>query len=236
MDSRIKSAFRISFDMPPEQAVKHLETLGIETTWDWKEQLEAVRKHAFTVAKVTRADILQMMLDELNRAMDEGIPFEEFKSNLGPLLQQKGYAKREDGTAWRLDTIYRTNMQSAYMAGRWKEMKEAADSFPYWEFIAVTDNRTTDGCMALNGVVLDSNHSFWKENYPPRHYRCRSRVRAVNETQMKRRGLRVTPDSKVAKVKPAKGFDSNPGEWTPDTDKYDSNIKEALDNIMGAYK
>jgi len=235
MNKKVLSMLKLFFDLPPAEAIRLLEAQDIKITWDWQEQLAAVRKRAFTVAKVSSADILQTIKEELEKAMKRGDSYTDFKNNLEPLLEQKGYAKKEDGSAWRLDTIYRTNMQSAYMAGRYMEMKEAEAEFPYWQFIAITDNRTTDGCLALNGVILPSNHPFWETNYPPRHYKCRSRVKALSKRLMERKKLRITPDDLVSGIKPAKGFESSPGEWKPDMSKYDKDIRETLESIMKSY-
>lgn len=172
MESKLINAFVMCFNKSPKEIVEYLDKQGIEITWDWEEQLEAIKKHCFTVAKVSSADILELIKSMVDKAVAEGKTFRDFKRELYAELVQAGYAQREDGSAWRLDNIYRTNLQSAYMAGRYYKMMDVKENFPYWEFVPIQDNRTTDGCSNLNGVILPADDSFWKTNYPPRHYRC----------------------------------------------------------------
>lgn len=236
MESKLINAFVMCFNKSPKEIVEYLDKQGIEITWDWEEQLEAIKKHCFTVAKVSSADILELIKSMVDKAVAEGKTFRDFKRELYAELVQAGYAQREDGSAWRLDNIYRTNLQSAYMAGRYYKMMDVKENFPYWEFVPIQDNRTTDGCSNLNGVILPADDSFWKTNYPPRHHNCRSRVRASSADQLESRGVEVSDPDKYKDVKPAKGFETNPGEWKPDFSKYSTNVKKALSSIMGAYK
>lgn len=232
MDSKIIAALILSFKKSPEDAKKYLESQGIKITWNWEEAVEAIRKHAFTISKVTNADVLQMIHNELVKAMKDGKTYADFKKNLDPLLKDKGYIRKEDGSAWRLDTIYRNNMQSAYMAGRYKEQMNVADEFPYMEFVAIMDDSTTDICSDADGVILPSNHPFWKTRYPMLHHNCRSRVVVRNKEMLNRMGKVISKSDVYSKVKAAKGFDNSPGEWKPDLNKYEPKLKKQLQKVL----
>ena len=235
MDNDIIKSLTLCFDKAPEEAVQYLESQGIKITWDWQEQLQSIKEHCFTVSKVTNADILTMLLGELQEAMDEGTTIQDFERNTLRLLKEKGYGSKEDGSNWQLDLIYRQNLQDAYMSGRWKGQMDTVDEFPYWEGVAVLDNRTTSECRSLNGVVRPA--SEWQNKYPPLHYRCRFRVRSLSREELKRRGIVLTDPKVMERVQPAKGFDNNPGEWyKPDLTKYPVDIRDALQSIMGSYK
>lgn len=228
MANNLSTSLLLCFDKAPEEAVKYLESLGIKITWDWQSELKAIKKLAFTVSKVTKADILQDVLDEIKKAVNEGIALEQFKTELSDTLKQKGYTKKEDGSAWRLDTIYRTNSQSIYSKGRFNQMSEVKNEFPYWRYVATLDSRTTQGCITINDIVLPADDPFWKTNYPPRHFNCRGRVVALNDALIKQYGYKVSDGNQYRNVKPAEGFDTYPGEWQPDLTKYDGIIKNGL--------
>lgn len=238
MKNNTLKQLKLCFDKSPEQAVKFLKSKGIKVTGNWQERVAAIRKHCFTVAKASSTDVLQMFLDELVKAIDEGTTAATFKKEIKIKLEEAGFSKNSEGKAWHLDTIYRTNLQSSYMAGRYAEQQEVIEEFPYMKFIAVQDDRTTDLCNALNGRVVRANDSFWDTSYPPLHYNCRSRVIAVDEDYLEKHKLRVSDGEKLgAKYKPAPGFDNNPLDaWQPDIKKYDKQLSNALNKELNNYE
>lgn len=220
------------FDKAPAEAVAYLESLGIQVTWNWQEQLKAIQEKAFTISKITNASLLQDIHDQLISAVKEGTSYDVFKTNVEDILKNRGYLKKEDGSQWRLDTIYRTNLQSSYMAGRYEQQQEVIDEFPYREYIAIADNRTTDGCLTLNGIVLPANDPFWSTNYPPRHFNCRSRVSMHNDITLELYNKTVSNPAKFRDVKPAEGFAHLPGEYKPDISKFTPVLQKKLKKVI----
>ncbi|MEX7491554.1 phage head morphogenesis protein, partial [Acinetobacter baumannii] len=95
---------------------------------------------AFTVAKVARMDLLQDIRQSLISAMQQGQTLEQWKASITPVLQDKGWWGKKTvinpegreqevqlGSPRRLRTIYDTNMQSAFAAGRYKAMLAGAE-------------------------------------------------------------------------------------------------------------
>ena len=216
-----------AFVLPPERAVAYLEGLGVEITWDWREQLEVIRRQTFTVAKVTSASLLNTILAELRRGQTEGKGYKAWASEVGTLLEKKGFAKREDGTAWRLDNIYRTNMQSAYQAGRYTQMRES-ERFQYWEYRAVGDKRSRADHLKLDGLILHRDDPFWKKAFPPNGFGCRCSVTALTLRQAIAKGHRPGKDD-APDWNPDEGFAGIPGQpYEPDTTGIDPKIRKGL--------
>lgn len=244
-----------AFSMPPEAAIAFFERKGLKISWDWQDVWRHAHSQAFTVAKVTRLDVLADIHRALSDDLKNGGSFATFKDNLQPLLEAKGWwGKREqvnratgeirtitDGTPWRLETIYETNMQSAYMAGRYSQMMTATRYAPWWEYSAIMDRRTRPTHAALNGRVFRFDDPFWDSWYPPNGFRCRCRVIPRTDIEHQRGDFAPSSgagrmetmaqtvkkrDGEIAKVQvtgykdpvsgkvltPDMGFDYNPGK------------------------
>lgn len=87
-----------------------------------------------------------------------------------------------------LDTEYHTAVGGAQMAAKWTRWK--SDGQTLLEFDAVMDNRTTQTCRELNGVVKPITDPFWSIYYPPNHFLCRSTVRGLYSGA-------ITPDANI---------------------------------------
>jgi SPP1 gp7 family putative phage head morphogenesis protein len=232
MDEKLIKALVLCFDKSPEEAIKYLKSLGYKISWDWKEQLQAIKEHCFTIAKCSSADILEVFKSSLESALENGQTFNDFQKGIKLLLEQKGYSKREDGSVWRLDTIFRTNLQSAYQAGRYKEQMELSEDFPWLEYNAVMDNRTRPKHAEFDGTIRPTNDPIWQTAFCPNGYNCRCRTRSISAAEMKRRNLKVTPEKEAKKFKPDPGFDNPPGTFTPDMSKYSIDIKKVLEEAL----
>lgn len=212
------------FGREPADAIRHLEAKGLRITFNWQEMLDEAHARAFTVAKAMRVDILQDIRRALLDAMRQGKTFREFALDLEPRLRARGWWGKgvyvdpdtldarlvQLGSSRRLWTIYQTNLQSAFMAGRYKRQMQA-DGFPYLMYVAVMDARTRPSHAALNGKVYRKNDPAWAAIYPPNGFNCRCRTRALTEGQLAREGRRVEVAETVSRPVDA-GIDPMTGE------------------------
>lgn len=186
-----------AFDLKPAEAIAFLRRKGYAFSWNWYDIWKEAQAGKFTIAKVMRADILQDVRGMVDKAIEEGITFAQFKKELIPRLQAKGWwgiretvdketgliTETQLGSVERLRTIYRQNLQSAYDAGRYKAQTAIVDDLPVWEYVATIDSRTTERCRALNGRRFRADDPVWDTIYPPNHWNCRARVRPLTERQ-----------------------------------------------------
>jgi SPP1 gp7 family putative phage head morphogenesis protein len=260
--SSVDAAYSVK--LPPADAIAHLQAKGAQVTGSWREWRDGQHARAFTVANVAKLDVLQDIQASLGKALAEGQTLASWKDGLVPQLQKKGWwgrggsveqlrqAGRVDETsgeirkglnAHRLETIFQTNMQSAYMAGRYAEMMEQAEDRPFWEYVAILDARTRPAHRAMHGRIFRYDDPGWRSFYPPCGYKCRCRVRNFSQADVKRRKLTVeSTDGKLSQVQvplrgggsasvtryterslqggkfqPDPGFSNNPGlmTWQP---------------------
>jgi len=220
--------------LPFAEAVEFFRKKGYFVSPDsWRDLWGAAHVNAFTVAKVTAMDVLQDIRKAVDQAIEKGISLQRFKADLQDLLARKGWmAPRGEGGGalkpWRLDTIYRTNVQSAYQAGRFRQMLETAPKRPYWMYDAVEDGRTRPTHAAHDGKVYRFDHPFWDIWYPPNGFNCRCTVSSLSDRQLQRRGL--NEETQGTSLKPDPGFDYNVGleAWKPDLAKYVPEARKIL--------
>lgn len=192
------------FGLEPEKALAYLKSKGYAITWNWQEMLDQAHDQAFTVAKAMRLDLLSDIRGALETALQDGQTLKQFITALQPTLESQGWWGQQVivdsqgvgelvqlGSPRRLRTIYQTNLQSAYMAGRKANMEETTDTHPYWMYIAILDGKTRPSHRALHGQVFRHDDPIWAAIFPPNGFNCRCRVVALTEAAVKRRGLRI---------------------------------------------
>lgn len=216
--------------LPPKDAIAYFESKGHQLSWNWQDVWSEAQAKAFTVAKVARMDVLNDIGEAVKTALKEGKTERWFEQHLTPILKAKGWwgkktvvdsqgnAERiQEGSPARLKLIYRQNLQTAYMAGRWKQMTANADSRPYWQYVAVMDSLTRPAHAALNGKIWRHDDPVWRHIYPPNGFNCRCRVRALNERDLLRKGRFPEPPSKLIQEEREAGLDKRTGEIRRET-------------------
>lgn len=193
-----------AFGLAPEKAVAYFKAKGYAINWDWWETWQEAHNKAFTVAKVTRMDILEDIRGAVAKTLTEGTTYEQFRREIEPKLKAKGWWGKQKvtgadgqvqevtlGSPWRLRTIFRTNLQTAIAAGRWKDFAANSDKRPYLQFVCVLDNFTRPSHRLLHGKVFHISDPIWRKLAPPLDWGCRCRLRALSAEEVKSRGLKV---------------------------------------------
>ena len=196
---------------------------------------------AFTVSGYTSAEVIKKFYEELLAAVEEGTTLATFRDNMNDFLERQGL---EGITPFQADNIFRTNVQTAYQAGNYKQMTEpeVLRLRPYWKYDAVEDTHTRPSHLAMNGKVFPADSPVWDTWYPPNAFRCRCTVRSLSKRQVEDRGLTVETkvpdvvdlgDGRVVHLLPDQRFQSNPAKhpFLPDTDGYPEALKNAYQNF-----
>ncbi|MBO4728142.1 MAG: minor capsid protein [Spirochaetaceae bacterium] len=119
-------------------------------------------------------------------------------------------------------TVFRTNTQSAYTAGKLAKYEDTGAVA--YQLMVVEDERTSKICRHLlvesgYGAILPIGHNFWKKyGFPPYHFNCRTSICPVYQSQIGTPGYNVEniPMKHFSKFKPQDGFGGNPlerGNW-----------------------
>jgi SPP1 gp7 family putative phage head morphogenesis protein len=198
-------------NLPPKEAIAAFERKGYTFGFDWQDVWQHEHATAFTVAKVSRLDILQDIRGAMDLAIKNGMTPQEFKKQLTPILQAKGWWGRKDqvdpstgevrnvqlGSGRRLQTIFDVNMRASYGAGKWERIQRTKSKRPNLRYFSVRDGRTRPQHRAWHGIVLPVDHEFWKSHYPPNGWRCRCTVQQLSDRDLERYGYELSPNPAI---------------------------------------
>lgn len=209
--------------LTPEDAAAYWKSKVPMTNKEAMALTEEARKRAFYAAGLAKLDQVNLIHGALLQALEQGQSVEDFKKNIAEIIQKAGWDGR------RIETIFNTNMQTAYQAGRWKSIEKNKKRFPYLQYSSVIDNRTRASHAALHGIVYPVDHVFWNSHYPPNGFNCRCTAVQISKYYAEKEGLKIQnkmpghlkyTDPKtgneytVTDLKPDIGFANNVGkDW-----------------------
>lgn len=129
-----------------------------------------------------------------------------------------------------METIFRTNVQGAYNAGRHEVAQAVKKERPYWRYQAIRDSRTSEMCEECDGTVMAADSAWFRTHYPPLHPNCRCIAVTLTEAQAKREGI----SARGPNVKPAAGFGLAPtgggrSDWEPEPQDYPKEFADELE-------
>lgn len=197
------------FNLEPKDAVSYVKNKGYKVTNNWYEMLEDAHAKAFTISKMTDSQLLKETHSILQKSVAEGWSAAKSQKELKNLFKAKGWWGKKEiidengekktiqlGSVRRVKTIYRTNIQTAFNAGRYLQQLQDVDFAPYFQYMCVLDERTRPEHRALHGKVFRYDDPIWASLYPPNGWGCRCFVRSLTERDIKRERLTVENSGK----------------------------------------
>lgn len=207
----------------PEAAMEFWKNRVKLTAKEAKVLTTGARNRAFYVTGLAEMDMVSAVHGAIAEALASGETLADFKKRIGPVIDAQGWK------SFRVETIFRTNMQTAYAAGRYAKQQAVKKLLPFLRYVTVEDRHRRPSHAVLHGMVFPADHEFWDSNTPPNGFRCRCDVVALSRKQVERRGLKVETEIPrdllyvdpengmeipVALPGADKGFMNNPGkDW-----------------------
>nr|DAU62519.1 MAG TPA: minor capsid component [Caudoviricetes sp.] len=207
--------------------------------------MHEAHSRAFTVAKITRIDLLSDIQTSLSEAYKKGRGFTEWRDNIKPVLAKKGWlgdvsvtnpktgeAKQIYVGSRRLKRIFETNIRVSVAKARYESQMGSAGE--YFRYKAVLDRRTRPGHAKLHGMILPKTHKFWEKNYPPNDWGCRCQVQVLTQSEMQSYGFKPYAGTPLNVA--SKDWAYNPGKSVQSLDsvlaKKAANLSGELKNIV----
>lgn len=198
----------LPFAVQPEEAIAAFRAKGWSFAFDWRDVWQEENVRAFTVAKALCRDLLEDIRAEVDRSISEGRTLAQFAADLRPKLEARGWWGRKRmidpatgeervvqlGSPARLRTIYRANMRTSQMAGRWQRLQRTKRAFPYLRYVAILDGRERPEHGSWHDTILPVDDPWWDTHFPPCGWNCRCDAQPLNQRMIDRRGWQVTEE------------------------------------------
>lgn len=180
----------------PRQALEYIRNKKLRPAFSYKDVWNEEHATAFTVAKAMQLDVLSDIKGAVEKAIENGTTFEQFKKELKPTLMQKGWwgkKKMTDpltgetiaaqlGSDRHLKTIYSTNLRSAYQKGQYDRTMES-DLHPYLMYRIGPSLRHREQHVRWNNLIRPKDDPIWNYIFPPNGYGCKCYTVAVTEAR-----------------------------------------------------
>lgn len=187
--------------LPFAEAIDFLQGKVNLPTERWDDLRHGAHVRAFSVAGVTRDDMLADFRAAIEKARTQGTTLDEFRKDFDAIVDRTGWkfkargATEEERRAWRARIIYKTNMRTSYMAGRYKQMMDpdVLRYRPWWQYNHSGALHPRQTHLALDGKVFAATDPIWRVYYPPNGFGCGCDVTALSNRQLKALG-KTGPD------------------------------------------
>lgn len=220
----------IEFNFKPTEALDYFRQRDEnKISWSYTDVWEQEHKRSFTVAKMTQATLLDDIQKSLDKAIAEGQSYEQWRDEMLPRLDGV-WLGRTYGDLWeemspeeqarhdpptqsersriiresRLKTIFRTNMFSSYQAGRYRQLRDDVEDYPYWRYVTMEDASVRPTHAEMHGKIFRWDDPFWQTYYPPNGYNCRCEVEGLDDFDLEAQDLTLE-SGQVSKIKGADG-------------------------------
>lgn len=183
----------------PKVALDYLASKGITVDKRHAAMWDGEHSVAFTVASVSRVDLLENIKASLERALKNGTTFEAWqKKTVDSFVADKTWpsARGDMSVKERMRVVYETNLRSAYAQGSIENKKRAIKVMPYWQYIASVSARQREEHRAYYGLVIAATDPWWTHYYPPSDYGCKCGVIALTAARARAIGISKAPTIK----------------------------------------
>lgn len=183
----------------PRRALDYIKNKSLRPAFSYRDVWNEEHATAFTVAKAMQLDVLSDLKNAVEKGIEGGTTFEQFKQELKPTLMRKGWWGRKEmtdpltgrtvdaqlGSDRRLRTIYQTNLRGAYQKGQYDRTMES-DAHPYLMYRIGASVRHREQHLKWNNLILPKDDPLWNSIFPPNGYGCKCHTVAVTQARKER--------------------------------------------------
>lgn len=178
------------FDQPFQEAIAALKQKTVLPSEAWSEATGIIQDRAFTSAGVTRASVLQSMLNAVIEAEESGLSFKQFDERIDSAVQAMGWEKG----GFRRQLVYYQNLSWSFGAGRSQQQEQLIASAPDREWYRMYKHggsaRPRPHHLAMDGLVLRADDPSWATIMPPNGFGCSCSTYMLTRSDLDAEGLK----------------------------------------------
>jgi SPP1 gp7 family putative phage head morphogenesis protein len=194
--------------VPFDRAIEYLREKVDVGTKAYSDLMHGAHDTAFVVAGLTKGEILSDVHKLVNKAIQEGTPFDKFQKDFAKTIEGRWLPRDkrtgEPNTGWRAKIIYQTNIRTAYAAGRHEQLQRIKATHPYWQYRHGDSRKPREEHLAWDGLVLRADDPWWKTHYPPNGWGCRCYVHALDDIDLREMGKKGPDDAPPSPLRTVK--------------------------------
>lgn len=228
---------------PATEAASHFARKAAVTAVAFEKLSAEAKQHAFRVATVHKARLIQDIRNKVLAAIESGTDWAEVQRDLVAAFETQGVPKP---ALHRLRAMFLMNTQQAYNDAR-RETLDApsvVDAFPFRQYLTVGNgvagiNGVRATHAALHGKIFAWDDPFWDWHTPPWEWGCRCTFIPLTRGQVRALGVRVL-DLDYVRTQIAvpgtreRGIDANPafvrGKF--DLSSIDEELRDAVKGMI----
>lgn len=180
------------FNLKFDDAIKYfidVERVGYDFINDVKSEVYNNFKY---IIDNTNLEVQLKLLNNIQNNLAIGGTFKDWLENSKDEIEKMGLGK--NGSYF--ETVYRTNMQTAYSIGQYKAQVEIKKTHPNWLYDGVIDGREQDHTRMYDGKIWRADDPIWNSIYPPNGYNCRCNVIPLTQDDVSSMGETIQNKSK----------------------------------------
>lgn len=187
---------------------KVLDVLKRQEEVDYDKLQTQYQTQALKVLNDVGEEVESHLRSTISELIQDGTSGRKAFKILGEAFDAQGISPKN---AFQLETIFRTQSQLAFSAGRWQADQDPDIQEILWGYTYVTvgDARVREEHAALDGTTLPKGDHFWTTFWTPNGWNCRCQIISVFDEREEQRP--PTHDEDSEPIVPAPGFNYNPG-------------------------
>lgn len=182
------------FNLPFDEAIEYMINLS-PALYSQLESIEAkIDEYYFYVKRSTEIETTIKLQKSLEKVLKEGLTFDTWIKDIDTFIINAGIGS----SGWYWNTVFRTNIQSAYNAGHMQEQFSNND-IQYLLYDGILDGREQEHTRTYDGKIYKKSNPIWGRIYPPNGFNCRCRVISLTKEDMQEFGFKANTPTKEEK-------------------------------------